>query len=95
MSWYSHRLKNFPQFVVIHTVKGFGIVNKAEGVVFLELSCFFDDPADVGNWISGSSAFLKSSLNIWKFTNSMDMGLGGLRELVMDRFSFPVFEEGC
>jgi len=65
--WYSHLLKNFPQFVVIHTVKGFGIVNKAEIDVFLELSCFFDDPMDVGNLISGSSAFSKSSLNIWKF----------------------------
>ena len=65
--WYSHLLKNFPQFVVIHTVKGFGIVNKAEIDVFLELSCFFDDLTDVGNLISGSSAFSKSSLNIWKF----------------------------
>ena len=65
--WYSHLLKNFPQFVVIHTVKGFGVVNKAEADVFLELSCFFDDPTDVGNLISGSSAFSKSSLNIWKF----------------------------
>ena len=65
--WYSHLLKNFPQFVVIHTVKGFDIVNKAEIDVFLELSCFFDDQADVGNLISGSSAFSKSSLNIWKF----------------------------
>ena len=64
--WYSHRLHNIPQFVVIHTVKGFGIVNKAEIDVFLELSCFFDDPADVGNLISCSSAFSKSSLNIWK-----------------------------
>ena len=62
--WYSHLLKNFPQFIVIHTVKGFGIVNKAEVDVFLELPCFFDDPADVGNLISGSSAFSKSSLNI-------------------------------
>ena len=60
--WYSHPLKNFPQFIVIHTVKGFGIVNKAEVDVFLELSCFFDDPTDVGNLISGSSAFSKSSL---------------------------------
>ena len=68
MVWYSHLLKNFPQFVVIHTVKGFGVVNKAEVDVFLELSCFFDDPMDVGNLISGSSAFSKSSLNIWKFT---------------------------
>ena len=67
MVWYSHLLKNFLQFVVIHTVKGFGTVNKAEVDVFLELSHFFDDPTDVGNLISGSSAFLKSSLNIWKF----------------------------
>ena len=68
MVWYSHLLKNVPQFVVIHTVKGFGIVNKAEIDVFLELSCFFHDPADVGNLISASSAFSKSSLNIWKLT---------------------------
>ena len=68
MVWYSHLLKHCSQFVVIHTVKGFGIVNKAEVDVFLELSCFFNDPADVGNLISGSSAFSKSSLNIWKFT---------------------------
>ena len=61
-------LSEFPQFLVIHTVKGFGIVNKAEIDVFLELSCFFDDPADVGNLMSGSSAFSKISLNIWKFT---------------------------
>ena len=65
---YSHLLKNFPQFVVIHTVKGFGIVNKTEADVFLELSCFFYDLVDVGNLISGSSAFSKSSLNIWKLT---------------------------
>ena len=65
--WYSHLLQNFPQFIVIHTVKGFGIVNKAEIDVFLELSCLFDDPADVGHLISGSSAFSKSSWNIWKF----------------------------
>ena len=64
MVWYSHRLKNFPQFVVIHTVKGFGIVNRAEVDIFLELFCFFCDPTDVGNLISGSSAFSKSSLNI-------------------------------
>ena len=68
MVWYSHLLKNFLQFVVIHTVKGFGVVNKAEVGVFLELSCFFDDPMDVGNLSSGYSAFSKSSLNIWKFT---------------------------
>ena len=65
---YSHLLKNFPQIVVIHTVKCFGVVNKEVVDVFLELSCFFDDPADVGNLISGSSGFSKSSLNIWKFT---------------------------
>jgi len=68
VAWYSYLFQNFPQFVVIHTVKDFGIVNKAGGDVFLELSCFFYDPADVGNLISGSSAFSKSSLNIWKFT---------------------------
>ena len=68
MVWYSHPFKNFPQFVVIHTVKGFGIVNKAEIDDFLELSCFFDELVDVGNLISGSSAFSKTSLNIWKFT---------------------------
>ena len=67
MVWYSHLLRNFPQFVVTHTVNGFGIVNKAEIDVFLELSCFFHDPADDGNLISGSSAFSKASLNIWKF----------------------------
>ena len=68
MVWYSHLFKNFPQFVVIHTVKSFGIVNEAEVDVFLELSCFFDNPVDVVNLISGSSAFSKSRLNIWKFT---------------------------
>ena len=67
MVLYSHPFPNFPQFTVIHIVKGFGIVNKAEMDVFLELSCFFDDPADVGKLISGSSAFYKTSLNIWKF----------------------------
>ena len=68
MVWYSYLFKNFPQFIVIHTVKGFGIVSKSEIDVFLELSCFFYDAMDVGNLISGSSAFSKSSLNIWKFT---------------------------
>ena len=68
MVWYSHLLQNFPQFVEIYTVKSFGVINKAEVDVFLEFSCFFDDPVDVGNLISGSSAFSKSSLNIWKFT---------------------------
>ena len=68
MVWYSHLFQNFPEFIVIHTVKGFGIGNKAEVDVFLELSCFIDDLEDDGNLISGSSAFSKSSLNIWKFT---------------------------
>ena len=67
MVWYSHLLKNFLQFIVIHTVKGFDIVNQAEIDVFLELSCFFNDPADVGSLISGSLDFSKASLNIWKF----------------------------
>ena len=68
MVWYSHLFENFPQFVVIHTVKGFGVVSKAEVDVFLEFSSFFDDPKDVGNLISGFSAFSKTSLNIWNFT---------------------------
>ena len=68
MFWHSHLLKNFPQFVMIHTVNGFGIVNKAEVDDFLELSCFFDNPADVSNLVSCSSAFSTSSLNIWKVT---------------------------
>ena len=68
MVWYSHLFKNFQQFVVIYTVKGFVITNKAKVDVFLELSCFFDDPMDVGNLISGSSALSKSSLNVWKFS---------------------------
>ena len=78
MAWYTYYLKNFPQFIVIHTVKGFGIVNKAEIDVFLELSCFFSDPADVGNLISGSSAFSKTSSNIWKLTGHVLLkpGLG-------------------
>ena len=66
MIWYSHHFQSFPQFIVIHTVKGFGIVSKAELDVFLELSCFFDDPVDVGNLISGFSAFSKTILSIWK-----------------------------
>ena len=70
MVWYSHLFQNFPQFVVIHTVKGFGIVNKAEIDVFLELFCFFDDPVDVGNLISCSSAFSKTSLNILEVNRS-------------------------
>ena len=76
MVWYSHLLQNFPQFIVIHTAEDFGIVNKAEIDVFLELSCFSDDPADVGNLISGSSAFSKTSLNIWKFSVHVLLKLG-------------------
>ena len=74
--WYFHVFQNFPQFFVIHTVKGFGIVNKADVDIFLELSCFFEDPADVGNLISGSSAFSKASLNIWKFLVHVLLKLG-------------------
>ena len=76
MVWYAHLLKNFPQLIVIHTVKGFGIVKKAEVDVFLELFCFFDDPADVGNLISGSFTFSKSSLTIWNFTVHVLLKLG-------------------
>ena len=68
MVWYFHLFQNFPQFIVIHTVKGFGVVNEAEVDVYLEFSYFFDDPTHVGNLISGSSAFSKTSLNIWKYT---------------------------
>ena len=74
--WHSHLLKNFPQFIVIHTLKSFGIVNKAEVDVFLEFSCFFNDPVDVGNLISGSSAFSKSSLNICKCSRTVEAWLG-------------------
>ena len=76
MVWYSHFFKNFPQFVVIHTVKGFGVVNKARVDVFLELSCFFSDPEYVGNLISVSSAFSKASLNIWNFMIHILLKLG-------------------
>ena len=76
MVWYSHLFKNLPQFIVVHTVKGFGIVNKEEIDVFLELSCFLDDPVDVGNLISGSSAFSKTSLNISKFMVLVLLKLG-------------------
>ena len=76
MVWYSHPFQNFPQFIVIHTVKGFGIVSKAEIDVFLELSCFLNDPTDVGNLISGSSAFSKTSLNIREFTVHILLKLG-------------------
>ena len=81
MVWYSHLLKSFPQFVVIHTVRDFGIVNKAEVDVFLELACFFDDLADVGNLISGSSAFSKTSLNLRRALKSYEINsLGYLKE---------------
>ena len=76
MVWYPHLFQTFPQFVVIHTVEGFGVVNKAEIDVFLELSCFLNDPANVGNLISGSSAFSKTSLNIWKFSVYVLLKLG-------------------
>ena len=74
MVWYSHLFQDFPQSIVIHTGKGFGIVNKAEIDVFLELSSFFNDPKDVGNLISASSAFPKSSLNVWKFLVETSLG---------------------
>ena len=80
MVWYSHLFQNFPQLIVIHIVKGFGIVNKAEIDVFLELSCFFDDPAYVGSLISGSSVFSKTSLNKWKFMVHI------LLKLVLEKF---------
>ena len=76
MVWYSHIFQNFPQFVVTHTVKGFDVVNKAEVGVFLELSCFFNDPVDVRNLMSASAAFSKSSLNIWKFTVHLQLKPG-------------------
>ena len=76
MVWYSHLFQNFPQFVLIHTVKGFGVVNEAEVDVFVEFSCFFYDPTDVGNLISGTSAFSKSSWYIWKFSVHILLELG-------------------
>ena len=88
--FYSHLLKNFPQFVVIHTVKGFGIVNKAKIDVVLKLSCFFHDPSDVGNLISGSSAFSKTSLNIWKFMVRVVLKLG-LKN--MEHYFISVWDE--
>ena len=80
MVWYSHLLKNFPQFIVIHTVEGFDVFYKAEVDVFLELSCFFNDPTVVGNLISGSSAFSKTNLNIWKYTVHVLLKSGLLEE---------------
>ena len=90
MVWDSHLFQNFPQFIVIHTVKGFGIVNKAEIDVFLELSCFFDDPMDVVNSISGSSAFSKTSLSIWKFKdpNSSCKATTGKKTVVEFQWQF-------
>ena len=83
MVWYSYLFQNFPQFVVIHTVKGFGVVKKAVVYIFLELSCFFDDPTDVSILISGSSAFSKPSLNIWKFTvHTVEAWLGEFQALL-------------
>ena len=94
MVWDSHLFQNFPQFLVIHTVKGFVIVNKAEIDVFLEFSCFFHDPADVGNLISGSSAFSKTSLNMWKFTVHVLLKPGNaLGHLIQSSPFIPVFTE--
>ena len=76
MVWYSHLFKNFPQSAMVHTVKGFGVINKVEVDVFLEISCFFDDPMNVGNLTPGSSAFPKSRLNIWKLTVHIQLKLG-------------------
>ena len=83
MVWYFRLFQDFPQFIVIHTIKGFGIVNKAEVDVFLELSCFIDDPADVGDLTSGSSAFSKTSLNIWKFSVHVLLKFGLEKNLVL------------
>ena len=84
MVWYSHLLKNLPQFVVVHTVKGFGVVSKGEVDIFLELSCFCNDPTDVGNLIFCSSAFSISSLNIWKFTVHVELLKPGLENFEHD-----------
>ena len=91
MVWNSHLLKNFPKFVVIYIVKGFGIINKAELDVFLELSCFFYDSTDVGNLISGSSAFSKSNLNFWKYTVHILLMPG----LEIFEHYFPTMEDEC
>ena len=94
MVWYSHLLKNFPQFVVIHIVKGFGIVNKSEVDVLLEFSCFIYDPTDVDNLISDSSAFSKSRLNIWKFMVHVLLkpGLENLEHYFVQRTKLLSFE---
>ena len=86
--WYSHLFQNFPQFIVIHTVKGLGIVNKAEIDVFLELPCFFDDPMDVGNLISGSSAFSKSSLSIWSDQHPLRTSTGSFTKQESSRKTY-------
>ena len=91
MVWYSHLSQNFPQLIVIHTIKGFGIVNKAEVNVFPELSCFFNDPVDVGNLISGSSTFSKSSLNLWEFSVQVLLK-PGLYNFVMTTVTFLACE---
>ena len=93
MVWYSHLFQNFPQFIVIHIVKGFGIVNKAEIDVFLEFSCFFHDPADASNLISGSSAFPKMSLNIWKFMVHV-ADCGSDHELLIAKFRLKLKKVG-
>ena len=94
MVWYAHLFQNFPQLIVIHTVKGFGIVNKAEIDAFLELSCFFHDPAVVGNLISRCSAFSKTSLNMWKFTVHVLLKPGNaLGHLIQSSPFIPVFTE--
>ena len=99
--WYSHLFQNFPQFIVIHTIKGFGVVNKAEIDVFLEVSCFFSDPANVGNLISDSSAFSKTSLNIWKFVvhvllkPHLDIYKSGRRKLIYSILIQQILADHC
>ena len=92
--WYSHLFQNFPQFVVIHTIKGFGIINKAEVDVFLVFSCFFNDPTDVGNLTSGSSAFSKSSLNIWKFMDLLACEMSTTVQKFEHSLALPFFGIG-
>ena len=92
--WYSHLFQNFPQFVVIHTIKGFGIINKAEVDVFLVFSCFFNDPTDVGNLTSGSSAFSKSCLNIWKFMDLLACEMSTTVQKFEHSLALPFFGIG-
>ena len=94
MIWYSHLLQHFPQFIVVYAVKGFGIVNSAEIDIFLEFSCFFNDPADVGNLISNSSAFSKTSLNIWKFMVHVLLNLLAWRILSITLLAYEMSEIG-